>query len=177
MPGRAGRVLAGAPVTKSRAAIARGRTRQVRLGECDDPGAASQASVCECLTRSAGHQSPAGDQRGAPVPGPNAVRLRGGLRPTAAAGGCATGHPAGAVVAEIGGLRAPAGVRVCHPQCGALALADLGAAVVANENRLACHGIPPENWSWVEPRNSTDRKRRAQKELHGRSCLSGQPLG
>jgi hypothetical protein len=102
--------------------------------------------------------------------------IRGRLRPTAAAGGCATRHLAGAVVTEIGGLRPSAGVRVRDAQCGALALADLDAAVVANENRLSCHGIPPGNRSWVEPRNSTDRKRRVQKELHGRSCLSGQLL-
>ena len=82
----------------------------------------------------------------APTPGPAGHpgperRLRGRLGLAAAAGGRAAGHRAGAVVAEVRRLGAPSGVGVGDAERSALALTDLGTAVVAHEDRLSCHAI------------------------------------
>ena len=57
-----------------------------------------------------------------------------GARPAAAAGGGAARHLPGALVAEIGHLRAAAGVGIRHAQRRTLGLVDLLAAVVTDEH-------------------------------------------
>ncbi len=64
----------------------------------------------------------------------------GGLRLAAATRDGAAGHRAGAVVAEVGLLRAAARVRERHAEHRAFPLLDFLAAVVANENGFPCHG-------------------------------------
>src|SRR4029077_3924227 len=64
-----------------------------------------------------------------------------GLRPAAATGCGSAGKPCRAVVAEIGLLRAAAGIRVVQAHGRALAFGHFLAAVVTDEHRLAGHRI------------------------------------
>jgi len=81
---------------------------------------------------------------------PSPCRLGGRLRAASAPRCGPAGHLAGAVIAEIGRLGAAARVRVRDTQSGALAFADFSAAIVANENGLSSHDIPPGNRRWAE---------------------------
>ena len=66
--------------------------------------------------------------------------LRGrGLGSAPAARNGLTGHPGSAVVAQIGLLRAAAGVRVIDPHYGSPALVDLGTTLVTHEDGLSRH--------------------------------------
>lgn len=72
------------------------------------------------------------------------LRLRGcGFRPPAPPGGGTSRHLAGAVVAEIGGLRASARVRKGHAQGSALSLAHFRTTIVTNEHCLASQLVLP----------------------------------
>src|SRR5439155_14241383 len=72
----------------------------------------------------------------------------GGLGSAPPAGGWDARHLAGAVVAEVGLLRAAARVGVGDAHHGALCFVDFLAAVVANEHGLSCHEflLQGENW-------------------------------
>jgi hypothetical protein len=66
-------------------------------------------------------------------------RLSGGFRPTPATCGRTAGHLARAVVAEVGGFRAPPGVGIGEAKCRAFSFTDFLAAIVADENGLSSH--------------------------------------
>src|SRR5581483_7180624 len=73
----------------------------------------------------------------------------------AAAGDGAAGHRAGALVAEVGLLRAAASVRVGHAQNGALRLLDFSATAVANKNGLTGHDLSSLKWNDARKRTRT----------------------
>ena len=64
----------------------------------------------------------------------------GRLGAAAAAGGGLAGHGAGAIPAQVGLLRAAAGVGIRDPHDGPARFVDFLATVVANENCSSCHG-------------------------------------
>ena len=145
--GRAGRARRGRRPTRS----ARSDTARRRDGRDTGRGG---ARPCPRLQALRGGTAPPSHRRVAagrvPRPLPTSSRsvlslpLCGRrLRPASAAGGRTAGHLAGAVVTEIGDLRASARIRIRDAQYGAVRLVDLLPAVVANQNGFPCQFQPP----------------------------------
>ncbi len=91
------------------------------------------------------------------------LRGRCRLRPAAAAGDSLAGHLAGAVVAQIGLLRATPCVRIAHAQHGPLAFTDFLAAVVANQHGLSRHDSSRCRSSRQQTIDEMPRKSRRQR--------------